>query len=254
MKISFIGSGNVAWHMAQALENANHHILEVYSPTKKNADKLCRKLYNASAVSSVDFSASKSELIIIAVPDDAIELVANQLKVAENTIVVHTSGSKSLEALALTQAKTGVFYPVQTFSKGKTINFRPIPICIEAIDEKVEKTLQKLAFTICENVCFFNSEDRKVLHISAVFACNFTNYLMTISKKILESEGLDFAILKPLIQETMEKALLNGPEKSQTGPASREDSITIKTHLAYLVKYPQFRNLYELLTEGIIKI
>ena len=252
MKISFIGSGNVAWHMAQALEKANHTVVEVYSRDRKNASKLAQKLYNANTAANLDFSHSRAELFIIAVSDNALEEVAEQLRVPDRAIVVHTSGTMPLEVLSpLQNAVTGVFYPLQTFTKGKQVNFKAIPICIETSDEKTEKVLSKLAFTICENVCFVNSEDRKVLHLAAVFACNFTNHLLTISKCILEKEGLDFAILKPLIQETIEKALLKGPEVSQTGPAVRNDTKTIKNHLSLLKRHDSWREIYELITEDI---
>lgn len=254
MKISFIGAGNVAWHMAQAFEKANHSVVEIYSRDRKNARKLCDKLYNAQVIDNLGFKASKAELIVIAVPDDAIETVVSQLQLPEKMMVVHTSGTKNLDALApLTQAKTGVFYPLQTFTKAKAINFKPIPICIEAQDTATEKILQKLAFTICENVGIVNSNDRLILHLAAVFACNFSNHLMTISKKILENEGLDFAILKPLIQETIEKALAKGPENSQTGPAARNDVRTMQKQMSLLDKTPLWKTIYGNITDSIIQ-
>ena len=252
MKISFIGAGNVAWHMAQALDRNKHQVIEVFSRNLKNSKSLVEKLYNAHAVETLDFSESKSEIFVICVPDDALTSILHQTVFPSNCIVVHTSGSLSLEALSMiSHLKTGVFYPLQTFSKSKQVIFKNIPICIEAINKETEAILEKLAFSICENVCFYSSEDRKILHLAAVIACNFTNHMLTISKKILEKENMDFAVLKPLIQETFEKALLNGPEKSQTGPAVRKDIKTITEHLHLLEKTPLTKEIYKNLTSSI---
>jgi predicted short-subunit dehydrogenase-like oxidoreductase (DUF2520 family) len=255
MKISFIGAGNVAWHLAQAFEKANHSIVEIYSRDKKNAQKLTEKLYNATPTDRLDFSHSKSELFIISVPDDAIAQVVSELKCPKNSILVHTAGSKNLSVLEpLPFTRKGVFYPLQTFSKGKPIDFKKIPICIEAENETVEKILQKLAFTICDNVCFIESEDRKTLHLAAVFACNFTNHFMHISKNILEKDGLNFNMIKPLIEETISKALSKGPENAQTGPAIRKDTNTINSHIEKLSFNVDWQNLYVLLSKDIQSI
>ncbi|MFN0048941.1 MAG: Rossmann-like and DUF2520 domain-containing protein [Cytophagales bacterium] len=253
MKLSFIGSGNVAWHLAQAFENTNHHsVLEVYSRSITNAKKLCGKLYNALPTNSLNLTESKAEIFFICVPDDAIETVCATLKLPKDCIVLHTAGSKGLEALeGLMNVKIGVFYPLQTFSKAKAVNFENIPICIELEDKLLEKSIEKLAFSICENVAFVNSNDRKVLHLAAVFACNFTNHLFSIAKNIVERENLEFKILQPLIEETIQKALANGPEKSQTGPAARKDDKTIQMHLKMLDKYTEIQTIYQIMTENI---
>jgi predicted short-subunit dehydrogenase-like oxidoreductase (DUF2520 family) len=254
MKISFIGAGNVAWHMAKAFGVSNQQIVEVYSRNIKNADLICSKLYNSLPKDDLDFSKSNAEIFIITVSDDAIEEVIGDAVFPANSIVVHTSGTKSIGVLDnLTDCRTGVFYPLQTFSKSKPINFKSIPICIEANDEETEQVLEKLAFKICENVCFYNSNDRKVLHLAAVFACNFTNHLLTLSKQILEKEGLEFSVLKPLIEETIDKAMINDPEKSQTGPAVRNDQKTISEHLKMLRKDEILENIYSIMTQSILE-
>lgn len=253
MRISFVGAGNVAWHLAQVLEKSGKHsIEEVCSRTKSSSKKLADKLYNAEATTSLDFSESKADLIIISVPDDAIFSVASQINVNSKCTIVHTSGTMGIDELKpIKNANKGVFYPLQTFSKSKNVNFKNVPLCLEATNTLTEDFLEKLAFDICENVAFVNSADRKILHLGAVFACNFTNHLMGIAKQILEKEGLNFAILKPLIQETVEKALTMGPEKSQTGPAARNDTKTIESQTKLLAQNSSWQNIYKIVTDSI---
>jgi predicted short-subunit dehydrogenase-like oxidoreductase (DUF2520 family) len=174
-------------------------------------------------------------------------------------MLVHTSGTQSLAKLEeLTQiysdvpAHTGVFYPLQTFSKEVPIRFDEIPLCIEASDTVTEKRLTDLASDISHVVYLVSSQERQVLHVGAVFACNFTNHLLSIAKRLLDREHLEFALLKPLIAETIRKALeAPDPAAVQTGPARRGDRQTIEKHLDYLEQYPAWQGLYEVLTESI---
>lgn len=255
MRISIIGSGNVAWHLTQALEAANHTIVEIYSRDKKNAQKLASKLYNAEVKTDLNFSQSRAEVVIIAITDDFIDETVKKASFSSSSIVVHTSGTVGIESLRNKDtSQLGVFYPCQSFSKKRAINFKNIPICIEAANEKTEQTLEKLAFTICENVAFLNAEDRKTLHLAAVFACNFSNFMMIAAQNILQKEGLDFAILHPLIKETFEKAIENGPENSQTGPAIRNDQKTIKKQLELLKSNKEMQKIYELISNQITEM
>lgn len=254
MNIVFIGSGNVAWHLAQALDKNGHKITDIYSRTIANAKKLCSKLYDAQATNSLDFTASQATLFVIAVPDNAVLEIVEKASFPANSIVVHTSGTLSMDELEDVNTKNiGVFYPLQTFSKTKQVDFKTIPICIEASDSKTEKIIEKVAFSICENVCFYDSEDRKKLHLAAVIACNFSNYMLKMSEQILKEHGLDFAILKPLIKETIEKALEIGPKNAQTGPAMRKDMQTIQTQLELLSNKPELKTIYKLISEQIMK-
>jgi predicted short-subunit dehydrogenase-like oxidoreductase (DUF2520 family) len=260
MKLSFIGAGNLAWHLAMAFENAGHFICEVYSRDEKNARQLISMLYDARLNPDLNFAESESELFVLAIPDDAIEDVAAQLVLPENAIVVHTSGSKSLEILHRLMAiysdvpvRTGVFYPLQTFSKGtNALSFEGIPLCIEASDKETETQLIALGHELSQIVYLVNSHERKVLHIAAVFACNFTNYLLGIAKDLTDSENLEFDLLKPLIEETFQKALdSRHPALVQTGPARRGDINTLSLHLDYLSNKPELLQLYRILSDGI---
>jgi len=148
----------------------------------------------------------------------------------------------------------GVFYPLQTFSKNQKINFKDVPICIEANNKKTLNILSNLAKSVSNNIYFTNSEQRKSLHLAAVFACNFTNHLYSISENILKKENIDFEILKPLIIETANKIKNHSPLEMQTGPAIRNDKEIIKEHLKLLKRNKTEQNIYKLLTENIIKI
>ena len=189
------------------------------------------------------------DVTIIAVSDNAIADVSKQLPF-ENQLVVHTSGSLSMEALDPKNRK-GVFYPLQTFSKSKEVDFKVIPICLEAQNDNDFKTLEILAKTISNSVTTITSEQRKALHVAAVFVSNFTNHLYQIGNEICVENNIPFEILKPLIQETANKILSLSPIDAQTGPAKRNDTQTINTHLNFLSDDNQ-KEIYKILTKSII--
>lgn len=253
MNITFIGSGNVAWHLAPELENAGNKVVDVFSRSIKNAQKLTTRLYEAEPVGSLDFSESRSSLFVIAVSDDAIEDIAKELIIPENASVIHTSGSKPLSVLGyLPTENIGVFYPLQTFSKDKRVRFQDIPILIETENKATSNLLLQLGKAISNNVKVVNSNDRKALHVSAVFACNFTNHMFTISKALLKEKGLDFDLLKPLITETINKSMAIGPDHSQTGPAKRHDLELLENHMEYLATHTDYAEVYRVLSQHII--
>ena len=252
MKISIIGTGNLAWHLAFELEEAGHVMMEIYGRNLVEAKKIASKLYDASATNSLDFSKSKAEVFFIAVADDAISLISNSIVLPVNAILVHTSGTRSISELNASNNPKGVFYPLQTFTKYKKIDWSTIPICIEATDQETDVSLTKLAESISSAVYFLDAVQRKGLHLAAVFACNFTNHLLKIAKETLATHEIPFEILRPLIIETVDKAIINGPENSQTGPAARKDIKTIQTHVDDLSFEPQKQEIYRLLTKSIM--
>lgn len=251
--ISIIGSGNVAWHLAQTLEKQGHTIREIYSRQLENAEALTDNLYCANAQDHLDFTHSESRFFLIAVSDTAIESLARQIKLPPKAILAHTSGSQPLSALdEAPTTHTGVFYPLQTFSKNKGVNFREIPICIESLESRTENRLLTLAESLSENIALVDSDARKVLHVAAVFACNFTNHMLRISQEILEEQEIDFHLLKPLIKETITKSLSLDPKNAQTGPARRGDLTTLDTHMKYLQEREDWQRIYKLISEHII--
>lgn len=252
-KIAFVGSGNVAWHLAPALENAGHAVTEVYSSNRANAKQLVSRLYQADVHNDLDFSDSEAQLFVISVNDDAIEEVAQDIALPDDAIVVHTSGAQSLGVLGYTATENiGVFYPLQTFSKSKSVKFENIPICIEAENSATERILKSIAASISKNVRIVSSADRKALHVAAVFACNFTNHCLMLADKILADKKLEFDLLKPLIAETISKSLEIGPAEAQTGPAKRHDFQTLDGHMAFLNENEELAELYRLISQHIV--
>lgn len=250
-KLAIIGSGNVAWHLARALEDAGHYITDIYSRRLSTGRELARQLYDTNVVNSLDLRESEAEIFIMAISDDNIAEVARKLKIPPYGIVAHTSGTQPLEVLKDYHENIGIFYPLQTFSKGIAVDLREVPICVEAKHRSTENTLLDLGKSISREVYTVHSDDRKIMHLAAVFACNFSNFMLTISEEILEDHEIDFSLLHPLIVETINKALSVGPQESQTGPARRNDAHTVKLQLKMLRYKPEFRKIYKLLSENL---
>ena len=226
ISVLIIGNGNVAWHLFNAFNT--HKSITV-------------SIINSRALHAVP----KADVTIIAVTDNAIEAVSKQIR---NTLVVHTSGFSSIDTLKNTTNK-GVFYPLQSFTKGKKVDFNHIPICVEAEQKRDEKVLFYLAETLSCKVFKINSEQRKALHVSAVFVNNFTNFLYKTGNDICSRNNIPFDILHPLIEETAKKVAEISPEAAQTGPAIRMDAKTIQNHLFLLNK--QEKEIYNLITKSI---
>ncbi len=252
MRITLIGSGNVATHLAAAFKNAGHRIVQVYSRDMQNAALLA---YHVKAEPIDNFAQidSETDLFVIAIKDDAIGLVAEQLA-PFNKLMVHTSGATDLYALLAFSDNAGVFYPLQTFSKTKEVDFRTVPLCIEAANQEIAEQLKELAQTISNSVYDIDSQQRKTLHLAAVFACNFPNYLYNVAQQILAQHDLNFDLIRPLILETAEKVQNNLPAAVQTGPAVRNDETTMNNHLQLLKDSSDLQQLYTLLSQGIIKM
>lgn len=262
MTITFIGAGNVAWHLAPALENAGHHVLAVYSRQLTHARQLATMLYDGRPISDLNLANNPSQLFILAVPDNALDEVCQRLVLPENATLVHTSGGLSLEKLQRLMSvysdvpvKTGVFYPLQTFSRGRALlDFEQIPLCIEADNANTEQQLVTMGQEMSTIVYLVSSAERRTLHVAAVLACNFTNHLLALAKDLTDAEDLEFDLMKPIIRETIRKALdADHPADVQTGPARRHDSQVIENHLTYLRSNPALSRIYELLTANIEK-
>ena len=251
-KITLVGAGNVATQLGLALIKSDHQIVQVYSKRKQSASQL-GKLLNCDFTASVKDIKTNSDIYIIAIKDDAIEDLSKTLRLSDK-IVTHTSGSISMEALLPISKKYGVFYPLQTFSKNKTADFKNIPICLEASDIDTLKTLNELAKSISNNVQTINSEQRKTIHLAAVFASNFSNHLYTIASGILERKNLSLDILKPLIEETAFKIKNNPPAQMQTGPAIRGDKKIMDRQLKLLSGNKKLQILYKLMSQSIIDL
>ncbi|MDR6845748.1 DUF2520 domain-containing protein [Flavobacterium granuli] len=245
IKITIIGSGNVAQHLIDAFAKSNTvEIIQVFSRTQKNIS-----VNLSSSKITNDWNAlTQADLYIIAVSDDAISSVSSLLPF-ENRLVVHTSGSAALTSLDDKNRK-GVFYPLQTFTKGKAIDFKNIPFCLETQSENDYELLEKVAQSISDSIYKIDSHQRKALHVAAVFVNNFTNYLYQLGSEICQENNVSFDILKPLIHETAEKLLTLSPKDAQTGPAKRNDISTIEAHESFLSNENQ-STIYKILTQSI---
>ncbi|MEM1137027.1 MAG: Rossmann-like and DUF2520 domain-containing protein [Bacteroidota bacterium] len=252
-KISFIGAGRVAWHLSQAFTKAGFTIFEVYSRNKSSALKVTNKIKQGKPTNKTDLSGSEANIFIIAVPDDIIAEIPNTIVFPKNSLILHTSGTVPLSILSTHFYRTGILYPLQTFSFDRQVHFENIPVCIEASDTQSLEVIKLISQSISDHVYEMNSEKRRKLHLAAVFACNFTNYLFTLSKEILTKERIAFDILANLVKETTEKAFEIGPESAQTGPAYRKDFNTISAHLKVLSEEKNKKEIYELLTKNIVE-
>ena len=253
INISFIGSGNLAWHLAPALDNAGFVVKEVYSRNPRNAEALTERLYQAEVKATLDFSRSDSSVFIIATSDDAIKEIATEIILPDEAFLLHTSGSQPLSVLQFAAIDhIGSFYPLQTFSKNKRIDFKTVPIFIESPDEATELLMMTLAKAISSNVRKIGSEERKALHVAAVFASNFVDHMLILSKEILERNSLSFDLLKPLIHETLAKSLALGPENALTGPARRGDLEILDSHIEFLQTDEAVAEIYKLISQDII--
>lgn len=252
-KITIVGSGNVAWHLSRALEDAGHFVLEVYSRNIKDAISLTKRLYDAEAVDSLDFSNSESEVFILAVSDAAIEEIVGEIILPDNAIIAHTSGAMSISELGYAPTEhLGVFYPLQTFSKGKAVDWKHIPILIEAETKVCSNALETLGESISSRVLSINSAKRQEIHLSAVFASNFTTYILSLSEQILAERKLDFDLLKPLIAETINKCFDLSPYDALTGPARRGDMETLNRHIQMLEGNQSQKEVYKILSQQIL--
>jgi predicted short-subunit dehydrogenase-like oxidoreductase (DUF2520 family) len=249
LDIVFIGSGNVAWHLAQAMDLVGHHIIQVISRSDENAMALAMKL-GARHTDDLSKTIVNADLYVLCVPDDNIQDVVRDLPEL-NAGLVHTSGPKSMDILSPKSKDIGIFYPLQTFSKHKEVDMFNVPIMLEASGNAFYAKLFDLADSISNTVLHVTLEDRVKYHLAAVFANNFANHLFYEASSYLKSNNLDFSVLKPLILETAAKIIDLDPEKAQTGPARRGDSETIHKHLELLNNHPRLKELYEALSKGI---
>lgn len=249
LKIVMIGAGNLAYHLSKALSEANHQILQVFSRTISSAEILAKQIC-ADAICDLKMLDHGADLYIIAASDMAIAQIVEQFDF-NNKRVVHTAGSVPISVFNSEIQNSGVFYPLQSFSKARNVNFKEVPICIESNNQQFELFLMDLAKQLSESTWCINSIQRKQLHLSAVFANNFVNHLYFIANEIISKANIDFKILHPLIIETAHKLLELGPKSSQTGPALRNDTESLKKHLELLSSTPEYQDIYKIITDDI---
>ena len=246
LSIVLIGTGNVARHLFDAFSNCEGlQILQVAGRNKKALEYFSK----TTNVTNDQNNLADADIYIIALSDDAIDTVSQQLNV-KNKFIIHTSGSVAMRPIPNNRA--GVFYPLQTFSKNRKIEFKQVPICIEAENEADVKLLNKLAGILSDNVNTISTEQRRALHLAAVFVNNFTNHMFTVANDICREHGLSFSILVPLMLETIHKIEEVPPFEAQTGPARRNDAGTMNKHIK-LLRTKNQKKIYSVLSESILQ-
>ncbi len=247
IKVVLLGAGNVAFHLTKMLlKSASIELVQVYN---QNLEKITY-LTNETTITTKFSELKEADIYIICVSDNAIGEISNHLNFKDK-LVVHTSGATDLEVLKC-NANKGVLYPLQSFSKEKKVNFSEVPFCLEAENNKDFEILQKITTAFGSPSYQINSEQRKTLHVAAVFVNNFVNHLYQIGSEICSEKQIPSKILAPLIRETALKIEDLTPFEAQTGPAKRNDTKTIETHLSLLTQNQQ--KIYTLITQSILNI
>lgn len=251
INIAFAGTGNVAFHLAKNLKLKGYNISGVWSRDFSHAQTFA-KTNDSQAFETVSELRSNADLIIIAVADSAIKDVAQNIG-EFNGIVVHTAGSVGMDVFQGIFKEYGVLYPLQTFSKDIPVSINEIPFFMEASSIDILLKLKKIASELSAKVYEADSRQRMLLHVAAVFAGNYSNLMYILSNELIKASDLPPEVLHPLITETARKAITGDPLKTQTGPARRNDSITIEKHIEALASLPEYAELYRLLANIIIK-
>lgn len=246
-RISIIGSGNVATHLATNLASA-HTIVEVYSHSLENAKLLADKV-RCKYTADIEHLDSSADIYIFSVKDSVLESLLTKVTL-QGKVIVHTAGSLPLDILASSSDKYGVIYPLQSISKNVSINFSEVPLFIEGSSAETTQLLLSVAQSISQKVYEADTTFRGKIHLAAVFACNFANDLYAIAAEILESGGIPFDVLLPLIDETTRKVHTTQPRLAQTGPAIRYDKNIINKHISMLSD-ERLKQIYQLITEDI---
>ncbi len=247
-----IGTGNVATHLIGALLQAGVQVVMVYSRTEAHAREAGQR-WSIPYTHRIADLPDDAQYYIYSISDNALASMLEN-KLAPQAIHAHTAGSIGLDLFSATHPRHGVMYPLQTFSKTKSLNFREVPLFIEASSPEVHQHLHSLSSVLSDTVYSITSAQRLQLHLAAVFACNFVNHLYAISNAIVSESKLPFDILRPLIAETASKINYLSPQAAQTGPAARRDTSVINTHLQLLDNNPHLQEIYKLLSNSISKL
>ena len=245
IKIVLLGAGNVGTHLCRALQNKEG--LEIIQWYNRSLNSLEKELVPFAVTQNLN-DIIEADLYIISVSDTAIPAISKALE-GKNGLIAHTAGSIPMEVLGAHQ-NHGIFYPLQTFSKQKEVDFNQIPLCLEANQPENLNLLKKVAQSLGGPVHLIDSAQRKALHVAAVFVNNFTNHLYTIGEELCKAHKVPFSVLQPLIAETADKIKHLPPSAAQTGPAARGDQKILKDHLQYLTK-ESHQKLYQLISASI---
>ena len=252
LRIVLLGAGRVASQLGPALVAAGHQVVAVWSRTPAAAEALAARLPSTAVLAALAPPLPPADVYLLAVPDAAVAPLLASTTWPAGALVAHLAGALPLSVFELQPAvRGGVFYPLQTFSANRAIDWSTVPLCVEAADAGAEATLLALAGGLSQHVRRLDSAQRLQLHVAAVFANNFTNHLLGIADALLAESALPAELLAPLVRETVAKALAGPPFAVQTGPAMRRDAPTLAAHHAALAAHPAWQALYAQLTASI---
>jgi predicted short-subunit dehydrogenase-like oxidoreductase (DUF2520 family) len=248
-RIAFIGAGKVAWHLAPALKNAGHAIVQVISRSALSAQRLADRV-GCDFTDKIKDLDLEVDILFLTVPDHTLVEIIHDISNYRG-LVIHTSGTFSTMRFTCQKYKYGCMYPVQTFTQKRNLDLSQVPLLIEGSEPAVTERISLLARDVSSRVFEVNTENRRNVHLAAILANNFTNHFLFQSYKILAGKNLPVSWIEPLIRETYEKAIEMGPEKAQTGPAIRNDENTINKHMELLSYNPELQEIYRLISNSI---
>jgi predicted short-subunit dehydrogenase-like oxidoreductase (DUF2520 family) len=250
-KIALIGAGKLASNLAFTLNKKGYEILQVYNRSRDRGLKLAGEIASPY-IDDLSELTGKADLYALAVSDSALHEISEKIRLTDQ-LVIHFSGTMDISVLQDSSSNYGVLYPPQTFTLPQSTGFQNIPLCIETNSRESEEKLSAFARTLTDRIFKVNSDQRKTIHLSAIFAGNFTNFMYSIAEALLTKYDLPMTLLEPIIEKTRENARRKNIFNSQTGPAFREDFEIIKTHLELLSENPEFKEIYRVISESIIK-
>lgn len=250
MRISFIGSGNVATHLALAMYNRGHKIDQIFSRNPDHASLLASRV-EAQPISDIEGLRKTANVYIIAVSDDALFDIAPRLQLG-NALVLHTSGATSLSVLNNTSSRYGVLWSPQTFVRDVALEYSELPFCIEGCDAQTEDDIEEFIGMISSHIYHTDHQQRQTLHLASVFVNNFTNALYAVGQKLCSDHNVPFEILHPLIITTANRVKWGDVRYLMTGPAVRHDENTMNSHRQYLADNPELLALYDSLSQIIM--
>ena len=248
MRVVVVGSGNVAESLAQAIAEADGlELVQVYARNEERG----RKVAELAKTEWSNTSLAEADLYLISVSDNAVAECAKKLHTPENAVVAHTAGCCPIDTLA-PHTHRAVFYPFQTFSIGRKVDFTKGYIFLEGATDHALGVVEEVAHRLTSKVEMADSARRAVIHLSGVFACNFANAMYANAAEVLAGAGLPFDIVAPVIEETAKKAVeVLNPAATQTGPARRGDTQTLDRHRAMLAERPRTQEIYDKISEDI---
>lgn len=249
-KLILMGAGNLAWHLGPALRDAGYTIVQVFSRSTDPARSLAERL-NSEWTTDPGQLAVDADIQLFCVSDRVIPDLLCRIELKKRPMMVHTAGSVPADIFSGISAEYGVLYPLMTFSRDRSLDFRGVPVCIEGNTPGSTAILEKMAGRISNRVYRMDSEERRMLHLAGIFACNFSNHMYHLAQDLMLSQGMDFNLLKPLITETASKVIEMDPAAAQTGPASRDDSEVVRSHVELLNDHPELQKLYTFVSDSI---